>query len=210
MINDWVKIPNYNDTYAVNSEGKIKNLKTQKILKTHKNKLGYVFVRLSLKGLSKKHRVHRLVGVAFIPNPDNKPFINHLDSNPSNNHKSNLAWCTQAENIQHAYTYGFKTPTMNRVGTKTGKGSKYANVYLDKARNRWIANVDFSTSEGNFKRRKFFAVSRFESSEQAEKAAAYAVNLILDSIQDTGRTRNPVILTEEGKYQDVAVTTSTN
>lgn len=50
--------------------------------------------------------VHRLVAQAFIPNPENKPFVNHIDSNRSNNHISNLEWVTNRENFEHAVNFG--------------------------------------------------------------------------------------------------------
>lgn len=50
--------------------------------------------------------IHRLVALAFIPNPDNKKFINHIDTNRSNNHVDNLEWCTSKENNQHSMNFG--------------------------------------------------------------------------------------------------------
>lgn len=62
------------------------------------NKQGYKTI--TIKG--KQYRVHRLVAQAFIPNPLNKPHVNHIDCNPSNNHVDNLEWCTPKENIAHS------------------------------------------------------------------------------------------------------------
>lgn len=210
MLIIWKEIPDYEGIYEVNNIGQIRNSTNGKILKQHENPLGYRFIRLSKKGISKKYRVHRLVALCFLENPENKPFINHLDSNPRNNQLDNLQWCTQSENIQYAYNQGNKTPTKNRTGSKTGTTSKYHNVHFDKMRNRWIANVEVTTSKGFCKYRKFFAVSRFKSSDQAEKAAAYAVNQILESIQDTERKRNNVILTDAGDFEDVDLKTLTD
>lgn len=50
--------------------------------------------------------IHRLVALAFIPNPDNKKFVNHIDTNRSNNHVDNLEWCTSKENNQHSMNLG--------------------------------------------------------------------------------------------------------
>lgn len=50
--------------------------------------------------------IHRLVALAFIPNPENKRFVNHIDTNRSNNHVDNLEWCTSKENNQHSMNLG--------------------------------------------------------------------------------------------------------
>lgn len=68
------------------------------------------------KGKLNKSRflAHRLVAEAFIPNPNKYPIINHIDGNPSNNHVSNLEWCTHGQNLKHAYFIG----RASKVGEK--------------------------------------------------------------------------------------------
>lgn len=63
-------------------------------------------VPLSKDGKRKRCQVHRLIAQAYIPNPENKPQINHKDGNPLNNHIDNLEWVTQSENMQHAQEAG--------------------------------------------------------------------------------------------------------
>lgn len=63
---------------------------------------GYVVVQLRNRGKQKLCKVHRLVAVLFIPNPENKPQVNHKDGNKKNNRISNLEWATGAENMNHA------------------------------------------------------------------------------------------------------------
>jgi hypothetical protein len=83
----------------------------ESIISSRRDKRGYKIV--SLRIYPKKYflSVHRLVAEAFIPNPNNYPVINHIDSNPSNNNVNNLEWCTQSHNVKYAYTNGNANPT---------------------------------------------------------------------------------------------------
>ena len=84
--------------YAVSSNGRVWSFLRKKILKPNYALKGYARVRIH----GERVLVHRLVGEAFIDNPENKPHINHKDLNKRNNMVSNLEWCTAAENNAHA------------------------------------------------------------------------------------------------------------
>lgn len=73
------------------------------IMKIQENNKGYFFVCMKEFGKRKNLLIHRLVAEAFIPNPENKPEVNHIDGNPHNNRVSNLEWVTSSENRKHAY-----------------------------------------------------------------------------------------------------------
>lgn len=79
------------------------------------NTAGYASVRLP----DKNHLVHRLVAEAFIPNPENKPQVNHKDGNKRNNNVNNLEWVTQAENIAHALSHGLFPKDRHRTYHRT-------------------------------------------------------------------------------------------
>lgn len=97
--------------------------KKERIRYATKNSLGYYNLKLYKKGIKRGFPLHRLLAIAFIPNPENKPFINHIDGNPSNNKIENLEWCTQSENIQHAYNIGRKKASWFFYLRQKGKDS---------------------------------------------------------------------------------------
>jgi hypothetical protein len=88
--------------YIVTEKGDVINILTGKKLKTYLNK-GYPSISLrNENGKKKNYLVHRIVAETFIPNPENKPFVNHIDGNSENFNVNNLEWCTQKENIFHS------------------------------------------------------------------------------------------------------------
>lgn len=94
---EW-KIINDFPNYMISNYGDIKSIKTNKILKPYITKRGYVYNCLSCNGKTYNLQVHRLVAKEFILNPLNKPCVNHIDYNPSNNYVGNLEWVTHSEN----------------------------------------------------------------------------------------------------------------
>lgn len=99
MIKD---IDGYGGMYTVDQQGNIySKYRGGRILAKLKGSNGYEMVHLSSNGSAKKVPVHRIVAQAFIPNPDNKPQVNHIDGDKSNNKVSNLEWATASENSGH-------------------------------------------------------------------------------------------------------------
>lgn len=94
-------IDGYSD-YEISSWGRVFRKSTGNFLTPYHHHKGYLRVDL-MNGKGRKHfKVHRLVATAFIPNPDGKPQVNHIDGNPANNSVTNLEWVTNAENQEHA------------------------------------------------------------------------------------------------------------
>lgn len=89
------------DKYEISNLGKIRNIKTKKVIKTWYTPKDREYVRFSIKDGDKSYTVHRLLMLTFKPegNIDNK-VINHIDNDPRNNTLENLEWCTQSENMQ--------------------------------------------------------------------------------------------------------------
>lgn len=110
----WKDIDGYDGLYQVSNMGRVKSFKwgKERILKPYETGNGYLRVELQ----SKPFKLHRLVAQAFIPNPDNLPFVNHKDENPKNNMVDNLEWCDNKYNIN----YG--TTQERRISTKIEKG----------------------------------------------------------------------------------------
>ena len=88
--------------YIIYENGDVISIESGILLKPWKHNQGYKIIDLINDNGEKKHmRLHRLLGLTFIPNPLNKPYIDHIDENKTNNHLSNLRWATHAENRQN-------------------------------------------------------------------------------------------------------------
>lgn len=96
------------DNYAISNLGNIKNIKKGNILTPYLNTNGYLTYTFCQNGVKKTFRLHRLVALYFIDNPNNLPYVNHKDGDKTNNKVENLEWCTAKENDVHARSNGLK------------------------------------------------------------------------------------------------------
>lgn len=94
---EWKKIKGF-ENYEISNEGEVRNIITGLVLKQADNGRGYLEVGLHINKKRKHKYIHRLVAEAFIPNPESKPEVNHIDENKTNNNVSNLEWVTRTEN----------------------------------------------------------------------------------------------------------------
>lgn len=99
----WKPIVGYEGLYEVSSWGAVRSLnynhgRIVKVMAAWVTPKDYECIHLSKNGVVRAHRISRLVASAFIPNPQNKPFVDHIDANRRNNHVENLRWCDQSEN----------------------------------------------------------------------------------------------------------------
>ena len=123
------------DNYAVSSFGRVKNVKTGRILKAGTDNCGYLLVVLSDKEHRRKTRnIHRLVTNAFIDNPNDKLCVDHKDNNRTNNRLTNLRWATTKENA------------MNQIISKNNtSGAK--GISLHKQTKKWRARINIDGIE---------------------------------------------------------------
>lgn len=106
----WKEISGYNGLYQVSNLGNVRSMPREGtkggIMKlSHYMRNSYLIVQLYLNGKGKRYFVHKLVAQAFIPNPLNKPQVNHKNGIKTDNRVSNLEWVTCQENIEHAYKH---------------------------------------------------------------------------------------------------------
>lgn len=122
IVEEFRPVVGYEGHYEVSNFGKIISLKDNKRLERKPSLVGkgYLSLTVSKDGISKQFRVHRLVAIAFIPNPNNLPEVNHKNRIKTDNHINNLEWCTSKENTLHWV----------RSGANFSKGSEHHKTNL--------------------------------------------------------------------------------
>lgn len=110
------------DTGDVYSRVRPNNYRIKKLKTVFGGTSGYPFVGLWKEGKHYNKMIHRMVAETFIPNPENKPQVNHIDGNKFNNNVSNLEWVTDSENKKHRYkVLGYNSPNKGKFGKDNGK-----------------------------------------------------------------------------------------
>lgn len=123
---DFSEIVGYDGVYLINRYGVVKSVdrvekwngfirkRKGRTLKGCFDRYGYPCVKLCKEGKLNHHTVHRLVALTFIPNPKSLPQVNHKDGNKSNNHISNLEWCTASQNVIHSHKNNLCSPSRGK------------------------------------------------------------------------------------------------
>lgn len=186
----WKDVVGFEGRYQVSSHGRVRSIQTNHGRQCCRIKavnptgtVDYLYVKLFMKDKQTSHAVHRLVALAFIPNPHNKPMVNHIDGTKHHNRVENLEWVTCSENHEHAFALGLRDAEHVRqrnLGSKQEAASKFHNVSWDAARGKWKAAV----KQGG----KVLFQKRFD----LEADAARYVNEMLDHFGLMDRPRNIV------------------
>lgn len=172
---EWKPIQEFDGRYEVSNLGRIRsqNYNRKGVILTQRPhyKNGYMQCHFSYhdpiseRCVTTTRDVHRIVAETFIPNPENKPCVNHIDFNRQNNIVTNLEWVTYKENIWHSKLAG-RYDDMNHatwLGIKISTKSKYRYVYWDTNREKWKASLKVDA--------KTYNVGRYDSEEEAARAA---------------------------------------
>ena len=152
-IEHWASIDGYLN-YQVSWWGRVTNTKTGRILKPGTSVPGYLFVILSKNGKKKLHYIHKLVAREWRANPDERPCVDHVDNDKTNNNHENLRWATKSEN------------SMNMKKHVDGS-SAYKGVSWHKKANKWSGQIRV----GNVKHHLGLFVNEREAAEAYNTAA---------------------------------------
>lgn len=189
IVEEWRNVVGYEGLYQISNLGRIKSLRDnhnnprEKIMKQIFDKDGYLKTILSKNKKHKCFMIHRLVAIAFIPNPDNLPQINHKDENKTNNSVENLEWC------DHKYNVNYGTCQERKVKNTDYKKRTENTDYKKK-----IANTDYKTiAEKKSKPVIQFdlegkTVAEYPSIKEAERQTEFKHSNIIKSLKGNTKT----------------------
>lgn len=144
----WKPIEGTDGRYEVSNTGKVRSLDYKQTGKTKEltpcEKVGgYLQLRVKINGKLKTVVIHRLVAEAFVPNPDGKPEVNHINGNKKRNYADNLEWVTRSENINHAV----KTGLREKVAVSASKRGKIWIKELHQLQKKPVIAIDIKTGQ---------------------------------------------------------------
>ena len=126
----WKDVVGYEGLYQISNDGLIMNAKRHRVVKTHIGTRGYYKLTLHKNGERHSAEIHRIIALAFIPNPNNYPVINHINGIKTDNRVENLEWCTIQRNSQHAYDYHLKEVANNKPVVATNIENKESLYFI--------------------------------------------------------------------------------
>lgn len=140
---EFVPVPGFETRYLVSRSGKVYSLSKNRLMHPEIDKDGYFRIGIYCNGFKKHKFVHQLVALTFIPNPDNLPQVNHINGQRQDNRVENLEWCTNSDNLRHAFKYnygGYRDKALKNLN-KINKYTQYILVVcIDETGNMSVFN----------------------------------------------------------------------
>ena len=178
----------YNNNYSIAKDGRVFSHNVNKYMKPCSDRNGYVSVNLSMgkRDNVKRVSIHRLVAKAFIPNPDNKPQVNHINGIKTDNRVENLEWVTCKENVKHARENGL----LNNADYGKAYRGKFG-----KEHNRSVPVVKYCG-------KTFCYITTFDSISEAAKDVDSSISTIHTAIKKETITRKGFFYIKESDIID--------
>ena len=199
----WKDIKGFEGKYQVSNYGNVKSLNynrtgKERLLKQNIDKYSYHNIHLYSYGKDKRFLIHRIVAEAFIPNPDNLPYVNHKDENKHNNHVDNLEWCTQLYNLN----YGSRNERIRKSLSKKvyqytidGKFVKEWESAMECGRNGFNQqNIVSCCRGGHFKNNKWVNITQHKGYRWSYEKKESNFTTLLSNTSVLLTVANPVLI----------------
>jgi hypothetical protein len=150
-MNGFKDISGYEGIYAISTDGRLWSYRSNRFKKARIGTRGYCVVELNKSGYSKWYLLHRIVLETYVPKPEGKSEVNHINCVKTDNRVENLEWVTRRENIDHAVKLGL-TKTERHTAHNSSMGKKYG--YANGIANRKLTSEQVAYIKNNYKYRK--------------------------------------------------------